>query len=112
MSALQQRIKDQVSLAYGDFIHEGKQLDPVCRDIEALLASSQTRVTGSAHCLLRPGSVFVTGVESPHSLMAASRGQYGESAGEWTAADAVGFSRLMALPGLLQTRAGGGEAEG
>ena len=112
LSAPQQRIKEQVSLAYGDFIHEGKQLDPVCRDIEALLASSQARVTGAAHCLLRPGSVFVTGVESPHSLMAASRGQYGESAGEWTAADAVGFSRLMALPGLLQTRARGGGAEG
>ena len=112
LSALQQRIKEQVSLAYGDFVHEGRQLDPVCRDIEALLASSQARVTGTAHCLLRPGSVFVTGVESPHSLMAASRGRYGESAGEWTAADAVGFSRLMALPGLLQTRAQGGGTEG
>ena len=105
LSALQQRIKDQVSHAYGDFIHEGRQLDPVCRDIEALLTSSQARVTGTVHCVLRPGSVFVSGVESPHSLMAASRGRYGEAAGEWTAADAVGFSRLMALPGLLQTRA-------
>ena len=112
LSALQQRIKEQVSLAYGDFVHEGRQLDPVCRDIEALLASSQARVTGSAHCLLRPGSLFVTGVESPYSLMAASRGQYGESAGEWTGADAVGFSRLMALPGLLQTRAQAGGVEG
>ena len=111
LSALQQRIKEQVSLAYGDLIHEGRQLDPVCRDIEALLSSSQARVTGCTHCELRPGSVFVTGVESPHSLMAASRGRYGESAGEWSAADAVGFSRLLALPGLLQTRAGsaGGE---
>lgn len=111
LSALQQRIKDQVSHAYGDFIHEGKQLDPVCGDIEALLDSSQARVTGLAHCLLRPGHLFVTGVESPHSLMAASRGRYGESAGEWTAADAVGFSRILALPGMLHTRAqdeGGG----
>lgn len=105
LSALQQRIKDQVSQAYGDFIHEGKQLDPVCRDIEALLESSQARVSGAAHCVLRPGHVFVSGVESPHSLMAASRGQYGESAGEWTAADAVGFSRILALPGMLHTRA-------
>lgn len=111
LSALQQRIKDQVSHAYGDFIHEGKQLDPVCDDIEALLESSQARVTGLARCLLRPGHLFVTGVESPHSLMAASRGRYGESAGEWTAADAVGFSRILALPGMLHTRAqdeGGG----
>ena len=29
LSPLQQRIKDQVSQAYGDFVHEGKQLDPV-----------------------------------------------------------------------------------
>ena len=107
LSALQQRIKDQVSQAYGDFIHEGKQLDPVCRDIEALLESSQTQVTGLTHCLLRPGHLFVTGVESPYSLMAASRGQYGESAGEWTASDAVGFSRILALPGMLYTRAQG-----
>lgn len=106
LTALQQRVKEQVSHAYGDFIHEGKQLDPVCRDIEALLGSSQTRVSGSVHCLLRPGSVFVTGVESAHSLMAASRGQYGESAGEWSPADALGFSRILALPGMLHTRAG------
>lgn len=112
LSALQQRVKEQISLNYGDLIHEGKQLDPVCRDIEALLASSQAQVTGVTHCLLRPGGLFVTGVESRHSLMAASRGQYGESAGEWTAADAVGFSRLMALPGLLQTRARAGTGAG
>ena len=107
LSALQQRIKDQVSQSYGDFVHEGKQLDPVCRDIEALLESSQARVSGVSHCVLRPGHVFVSGVESPHSLMAASRGQYGESAGEWTAEDALGFSRILALPGMLHTRAQG-----
>ncbi|MCY3731896.1 MAG: argininosuccinate synthase, partial [Rhodospirillaceae bacterium] len=108
LSALQQRIKDQVSQAYGDFVHEGKQLDPVCRDIEALLEASQARVSGAAHCVLRPGHLFVTGVESDHSLMAASRGRYGEAVGEWTAADAVGFSRILALPGMLHTRAHGG----
>tara|TARA_B100000029_G_scaffold516588_1_gene631503 strand:+ start:9679 stop:10896 length:1218 start_codon:yes stop_codon:yes gene_type:complete len=105
LSGLQQRIKDQVSQTYGDFVHEGKQLDPVCRDIEALLESSQSRVSGSAHCMLGPGNVFVSGVESNHSLMAASIGQYGESAGEWTAKDALGFSRILAIPGMLHTRA-------
>ncbi len=107
LSALQQRIKEQVSLTYGDLVHEGKQLDPACRDIEALLASSQERVTGIVRCLLRAGSVFVIGVESPHSLMAASRGKYGESTGEWTPADALGFSRILSLPGILHTRAEG-----
>lgn len=102
----QARYKDQLSLGYGDLIHEGRQLDPVCADIEAFLESSQRRVTGKVSLELRPGSVFVTGVTSPHSLMAASRGQYGESAGEWSSADAVGFSRILALPGMLHARAG------
>jgi argininosuccinate synthase len=107
LSALQVRVKDPLSQTYGDLVHEGKQLDPAGRDIEALLVSSQARVTGTVRCLLRPGSLFVVGVTSPHSLMAASRGKYGESAGEWTSADAVGFSRILALPGMLHTRAGG-----
>jgi argininosuccinate synthase len=105
LTGLQQRIKDQVAASYGDFVHEGKQLDAVCRDIEALLLSSQRRVSGQVHLQLRPGQVFVAGVESPHSLLAASRGSYGEAAGEWTAADAVGFSRVLAIPGILQSRA-------
>ncbi len=107
LTQLQMRIKEQVSLAYGDFVHEGKVLDPVCRDIEALLESSQARVTGEVRLSLRPGHAFVVGVTSPHSLMAASRGKYGEAAGEWTPADAVGFSRILSLPGMLHTRAGG-----
>jgi argininosuccinate synthase len=102
----QARFKDQLSLGYGDLIHEGKQLDPVCADIEAFFRSSQRRVTGRVTVELRPGRLFVTGVASPHSLMAATRGKYGESAGEWTSADAVGFSRILALPGMLHARAG------
>ena len=46
LSPLQMRIKESVAQNYGDFVHEGKQLDPVCRDIEALLDSSQATVTG------------------------------------------------------------------
>ena len=52
------------------------------------------------------GRVFVLGAESRYSLMGASRGKYGESAGEWSPVDALGFSRVLALPGILHTRAG------
>jgi argininosuccinate synthase len=106
LSGRQQRIKELVAAPYGDLVHEGQLLDPVCRDIEALLLSSQARVSGKVHFGLRTGSVFVEGVESPYSLMAASRGVYGEAAGEWSAADALGFSRIAALPGLFHARAG------
>ncbi len=107
LSAQQARIKDSVSAVYGDLVHEGKQLDLACNDIEALLASSQKRVTGSVRIALRPGQLFIEGVSSPHSLLAATKGVYGESAGEWTANDAVGYARILSLTGSLQTRAAG-----
>ena len=107
LGAKQARVKEMVSSVYGDLIHEGNQLDLACRDIEALLLSSQQRVTGRVHFTLRPGNLFVTGVSSPYSLLAASRGVYGESAGEWKAEDALGYSRILSLSGALQSRAGG-----
>jgi len=106
LSKEQARIKDTVAASYGDLVHEGRQLDLACRDIEALLESSQRRVTGTVDFTLRPGNLFVTGVTSPHSLMAASKGVYGEAAGEWSPADALGFSRIVSLTGAFQTRAG------
>ena len=41
LTGRQQRIKELVAQPYGDLVHEGQLLDPVCRDIEALLVSSQ-----------------------------------------------------------------------
>ena len=107
LSAQQMRVKDSAAAVYGDLVHEGKQLDLVCADIEALLSSSQRRVTGTVKFSLRPGSLFIQGVESRHSLLAATKGVYGEAAGEWTAADALGYARILSLPGSLQTRAAG-----
>ena len=107
LSAQQARIKDSVAAAYGDLVHEGKQLDLACRDIEAMFRSSQARVTGDVRFTLRPGSLFITGTDSEYSLLAATRGVYGEAAGEWTSADALGYSRIMSIAGSLQTRAGG-----
>lgn len=105
LTGRQQRIKETVAQPYGDLVHEGQLLDPVCRDIEALLLSSQERVTGQVHVQLRPGNLFIEGVESPYSLMAASKGVYGESAGEWTPTDALGFSKIVALTGVFHRRA-------
>jgi argininosuccinate synthase len=106
LTGKQARIKETVAQPYGDLVHEGQHLDPVCRDIEALLVSSQARVTGEVQLLLRPGSIFVEGLSSPYSLMAASKGVYGESAGEWTPTDALGYSKMLALTGVFYKRAG------
>ncbi|MBK8230595.1 MAG: argininosuccinate synthase [Candidatus Eisenbacteria bacterium] len=106
LTGRQQRLKDLIASFYGDWVHEGQSLDPACRDAEALLLRSQERVTGEVRLSLRTGGFMVEGVTSPHSLASASRGVYGEAAGEWTAEDARGYSRLLALPSMLHARAG------
>ncbi len=63
-------------------------------------------MTGEVTVSYRPGSAFVAGVDSPFSLMTVSKGVYGEAAGEWTAADALGFSKMVGLPGMFWARAG------
>lgn len=105
LSAQQARVKDTLAAVYGDLVHEGKQLDLVCTDIQAFLAVSQRRVCGTVSFELQPGNLFISGVTSEYSLMAASKGVYGESAGEWSASDALGYARILSLPGALQTRA-------
>ena len=62
MTGRQQRIKEMLAGPYGDLVHEGQHLDPVCRDIEALFVNSQARVTGEVRVLYRPGNAFVEGV--------------------------------------------------
>ena len=110
LSAQQMRVKDSIAAVYGDLVHEGKQLDLVCDDIEAFLSSSQKRVTGTVKFSLRPGHLFIEGVTSKHSLLAATKGVYGEAAGEWTAIDVLGYARILSLPGSLQTRAAGDQS--
>ena len=107
LSAQQMRVKDTIAAVYGDLVHEGKQLDLVCADSEAFLKSAQQRVTGTVNFALRPGNLFIEGIDSDHSLLAATKGVYGEAAGEWTAADALGYARILSLPGSLHTRAAG-----
>ncbi len=109
LTARQQGMKDTAARVYGDLVHEGQFLEPTCRDIEALFRSSQQRVTGDVTVTLRTGSVFVDGATSPWSLRDASTAAYGEAAGEWTPADAAGFSRIVGIPGQLYARAQGGD---
>lgn len=106
LTARQQQLKDSVARLYGDLVHEGQFLEPTCRDMEALFLSTQQRVSGDVLLAFRTGSCFVEGVTSPFSLRDASRSVYGEAVGEWTPEDARGFSRMLALPGMLHARAG------
>jgi argininosuccinate synthase len=97
----QQFWKENLSSFYGNLLHEGLYLDPVMRDIEALLDSSQNRVSGDVRVGLGHGRCEVRGVRSPHSLIAPDVAKYGEEQGYWTGADAQGFCKLYALQAAI-----------
>lgn len=91
----QQYWKDQLGNWYGMFLHESLYLEPVMRDIEKFLESSQANVTGSVVINLRPYSFQLVGVESDKDLMKADFGEYGEVNKAWTADDVKGFTKIL-----------------
>ncbi len=97
--------KDQLGRFYGDRLHEGQYFDPSLRDIEALITSSQTRVTGETRVRLASGRFQVVGTRSPHSMMDTSVATYGEENRLWTGDEARAFARVAAVPSLLAARA-------
>ena len=100
--------KDQLARFYGDRLHEGQYFDPALRDIEALITSSQQRVTGETRVRLSPGRFHVVGTRSPHSMMDRSVATYGEENRLWTGDEARAFARVAAVPSLLAARAAHG----
>lgn len=88
-------IKNQVAEFYGNWMHEGQLLDPVMRDIEALLTSSQAHVTGDVYLQLMPYRYQVEGIESPFDLMSSKFGKYGEMNTGWSGDDVRGFSKIF-----------------
>jgi len=101
--------KDQLSRFYGDRLHEGQYFDPSLRDIEAMIASSQQRVSGETRVLLAPGRFQVVGTRSRFSLMDPSVATYGEEARLWTGDEARAFARVSSIPSFLAARAGGSQ---
>jgi len=98
LSKWQQYRKDQVANWYGMFLHESQYLEPVMRDIEAMLSESQRNVTGTVTLQLRPLSFSTIGVDSPNDLVKSKLGEYGETQKGWTAEDAKGFIKVTSTP--------------
>jgi argininosuccinate synthase len=91
----QLNIKSQLADFYGNWLHEGQVLDPVMRNIEAFLESSQQHVTGGVNLQLMPYRYQVTGIESQYDLMSAKFGKYGEMNTGWSGEDVRGFSKIF-----------------
>ena len=98
LSKWQQYWKDQVANWYGMFLHESQYLEPVMRDIEAMLQESQRNVNGTVILELRPLSFSTVGVDSKDDLVKTKFGEYGEMQKGWTAEDAKGFIKVTSTP--------------
>jgi argininosuccinate synthase len=95
LSKWQLNWKDQLAQFYGNWLHEGQILDPVMRDIEAYLQSSQATVTGDVFVQLMPYRFQIIGIESSYDLMSSKFGKYGEMNTGFTGEDVRGFSKIF-----------------
>ena len=94
--------KEQLSNWYGMMLHEGQFLDPVMRDVEAFLESSQSTVNGTVHVTLHPHRYTLNGVSSPNDLLGAGFGAYGEMNKGWSGNDVRGFTKILSVPGRIR----------
>jgi argininosuccinate synthase len=95
LSRWQQLHKEQIANWYGTLLHEAQYLDPIMRDFEAFLSSSQKRVTGKVKVILHPYRFDLVGVESPYDMMQSKVATYGEENEAWDATDARGFIKIF-----------------
>lgn len=87
--------KDQLSMFYGNWLHEGQFHDPVMRNMEAFLTDTQKTVTGKVFIQLMAYRFQIIGIESEHDLMSSKFGSYGEMNEGYTGDDVKGFSKIF-----------------
>lgn len=95
LSKSQLLLKEQFAAWYGSALHEGQYLEPAMRDIEAFFASSQEKVSGQVFLTLHPFRFVLNGVDTPHDLMSARFGSYGEMNRAWSGEDVKGFAKIF-----------------
>jgi len=97
----QLNLKDQLSMWYGQLLHEGQFLEPAMRSIEAFFNETQRNVTGTVHLALSPLTFSVLGISSPHDMMRSTFATYGEMNRAFTGDDAKGFASIAAVSTMI-----------
>ena len=90
--------KEQIAGWYGQQMHEAMYLDPVMRDMEAMMDSMEKFVTGEVEIALMPYHFSALGCTSEHDLMSSKFGEYGEVNKSYTGRDVIGFTKVIANP--------------
>lgn len=93
--------KNVLSEVYGNFLHEALYFEPLMRDIEAMIDSSQKYVTGKVKVKLFKGNILVEGMESPYSMINPKVALYAEKNTAWDGKEAAGFTKIYGMQSFL-----------
>ena len=89
-------LKDQLALQYADLVYDGRWWTPEREALDAFVAATQKRVTGTVRLKLYKGGAAVAGRESPYALYQPSYATFGKE-NVYNQKDAEGFIRLYGL---------------
>jgi argininosuccinate synthase len=89
--------KQLIALKYADLVYNGQWFAPLREALDAFVAHTQTRVTGTARLKLYKGSATLVGRKSPMSLYREDYATFGQD-DVYNQKDAEGFIRLFGLP--------------
>lgn len=93
LTKLQNSFKPVAARKWVDLVYQGFFFDPLKRDLESLIRSSQEFVTGTVTVATSGGACHAVEVESPH-ILSASDATYAQSA-NWSSREAEGFIKLF-----------------
>jgi argininosuccinate synthase len=99
LSKHQNRFKPVVAQKWVELVYEGFFYEPLKRDLDAFIASSQQMVNGTVTLETKGATVEAIAVDSPHILRSA-KATYAQAA-DWGVAEAEGFIRLFGMSGGL-----------
>ncbi len=91
------RVKCDLGVKYADLIYDGLWFSPLRRAIDAFVASSQERVTGTIRVKLYKGTSLVAGRQSPFALFDRGLATYGDE-DRFDHRAAEGFIKIWGLP--------------
>ncbi len=102
LSQQQNAFKPLVAQRWVELVYKGFFHDPLKKDLDALLTSSQRFVSGEVTLELVGGAAHAVSIESPHILHARDA-VYAQSA-SWGAREAEGFIQLFGMSSTLSAQ--------
>ena len=105
----QNRFKPDIARKWVELAYEGFWHDPLKRDLEAFLASSQQCVSGTVMLETEGASVQAVSIDSPHILNA--KGATYAQAADWGVEEAEGFIKLYGMSSTLWAEVNAGSRD-